>query len=197
MIGNLGELDTVASQHWKRLHGVAYSILRNHADAEDVVQSSLVLALLHSGQYAGQSTFLRWVTAITINEAITHIRRSRGSRGSAGNPIDSPAMFRAADPSPEEQAIARESMALVESALRKLPDEYASVFRLREFEWLSERETGERLGISTGCVKIRLFRARSLLRKHIAPRLRSPHKKPAPLCEPANTRRLPAEACLP
>jgi RNA polymerase sigma-70 factor (ECF subfamily) len=48
--------EVLAVRHAKRLHGLARSILRNEADAEDVVQRAHMLALRHLDQYAGRST---------------------------------------------------------------------------------------------------------------------------------------------
>ena len=157
--------EVLAGRDLKRLYGLANSILRNHADAEDAVQSALLLAFVHSDQYSGQSTYLRWMSSITINQAISQVRRSKLR---PTTPLAQPERLPAATRSPEEQAMIRESMGMLDTALDQLPAEYASVFRMRELEWLSERETGARLGITPGCVKIRLFRARALLRQKIS-----------------------------
>jgi len=61
---------------------------------------------------------------------------------------------------------------ILRGALANLPAAYSVVFRLREMESLSTAETGERLGLTTGCVKTRLLRARLMLRQTMAPALK-------------------------
>jgi len=68
---------------------------------------------------------------------------------------------------PEQQAIDRDFDGILTGALKSLPPAYREVFRLRELETLSTAETGERLGLSEGCVKTRLVRARGLLRRRL------------------------------
>ena len=73
---------------------------------------------------------------------------------------------------PEQQAIDRDFDGILTVALEGLPPAYSEVFRLREMETLSTAETGERLGLTEGCVKTRLVRARGLLRRRITRTLR-------------------------
>jgi RNA polymerase sigma-70 factor (ECF subfamily) len=68
---------------------------------------------------------------------------------------------------PEQQAIDRDFDGILTVAMESLPPTYSEVFRLREMETLSTAETGERLGLSEGCVKTRLVRAKGLLRRRL------------------------------
>ena len=76
-------------------------------------------------------------------------------------------------PDPEQQAIDQDFDGILTGALESLPPAYSEVFRLREMETLSTAETGERLGLTEGCVKTRLVRARGLLRRRLTRTLRS------------------------
>ena len=158
--------DVLAVRYAKRLHGLARSILRNEADAEDVVQSAHMLALRHLDQYAGRSTYIRWMSTITVREAITQIRRSRHVMRDSGS--DGLEFVPADVRTPEQLAISQELAEILDGAQRLLPLKYWVVFRLREVESLSESETAARLGITRACVRIRLFRARILLRGVLA-----------------------------
>jgi RNA polymerase sigma-70 factor (ECF subfamily) len=144
------------------LHRLARSILRNDADAEDAVQRAHMLALRHLDQYAGRSTYIRWMSAITVHEAITQIRRSKNTRWNIGS--DGLDVLSADVRTPEQLAITQELAETLEAAQHLLPSKYWVVFRLREVESLSESETAAQLGITRSCVRIRLFRARVLLR---------------------------------
>jgi RNA polymerase sigma-70 factor (ECF subfamily) len=121
-----------------------------------------MLALRHLDQYAGRSTYIRWMSTITMREAITQIRRSKNVRWDSGS---EGLEFLPADVrTPEQLAISQELAEILDAAQRLLPLKYWMVFRLRGVESLSESETAVRLGVTRACVRIRLFRAKVLLR---------------------------------
>jgi RNA polymerase sigma-70 factor (ECF subfamily) len=68
---------------------------------------------------------------------------------------------------PEERAAAHEAVRLLERAVDKLPAHYRSVYVLREVEQLSTAETAEALGLGEEAVKVRLHRARGMLRRDL------------------------------
>jgi len=72
--------------------------------------------------------------------------------------------------SPEEETAAREARAYLDSAVEALPDDYRIVFVLRAVEELSTAETAESLDISEENVKVRLHRARAMLRRELVSR---------------------------
>ncbi len=106
--------------------------------------------------------------SITANQARAEMRRRRGATMVDVEHLD---LFPSSVPSPEQQAIDRDLRDAVREALESLPAAYSMVFRLRELEYLSTAETGARLGLTTECVKTRLGRARSLLRRKLVPKL--------------------------
>lgn len=166
--GDLASYEVLASRYQRRLHRVALRFLRNQADAEDAVQRAHLMALRHLDQYAGRSSFFGWMSSITANEALTQIRRSRGGVMAGDGAFDQMA---SPGRSPEQQAIDRNIGVILTKALDSLPDTYRTVFQLREMESLSTAETGEQLGLTEACVKTRLLRARTLLRKRLSQRL--------------------------
>ena len=105
---------------------------------------------------------IRWMSAITVHEAITQIRRSKNTRWNIGS--DGLDVLSADVRTPEQLAITQELAETLEAAQHLLPSKYCVVFRLREVESLSESETAAQLGITRSCVRIRVFRARVLLR---------------------------------
>lgn len=166
--GDSGAYEILVNRHQGRLRRLALGFLRNEADAEDAVQEAHLLALQHLDQFAGRSTFLSWISTITVNQALTHIRRAKGSFVSCEDllePLRCPAL------NPERQAMGRELGLVVRGALRTLPVTYRTVFQLREVQNLSTAETGERLGLKAACVKTRLLRARVMMRKSVSARL--------------------------
>ena len=166
--GDSDSYEILVSRHQGRLQRLARRVLRNEADAEDAVQEAHLLALQHLNQFAGRSTFVSWMSSITVNQALTKIRRTKGSFVACDallEVLSSPTL------NPERQAMGRELGEVVKGALCNLPDTYRMVFQLREVQELSTAETGERLGLTPACVKTRLLRARTLMRKSLSERL--------------------------
>ncbi len=174
--GDFESYEVLVSRYQQRLHRVARRVVRNDADAEDVVQGAHLLALKHLDQYAGRSGFFSWMSSITTNQALTQIRRNRGILTAGDGHFEhmvSPGR------NPEEQAIDRNISGILSKALESLPGAYRSVFQLRAMESLSTAETGERLGLTEACVKTRLLRARALLRRRLSKKLAPAGRKGA------------------
>jgi RNA polymerase sigma-70 factor, ECF subfamily len=149
----------------QRLYRVARSILRNDAEAEDVMQDAYVRAYQHLNQFAGEAKFSTWLTKIAVYEALARSRRA--ARYSDGEVM---AKITADTPDPERQAYDREVRTVLEGAIDALPEPYRLVFVLRSVEGLSVAETAGCLEIGVEAVKTRLHRARSLLRKDLEQR---------------------------
>lgn len=189
-MGETSSYEILAVRYHRRLHRLAQKFLRSDADAEDAVQGAHLLALRNIDQYAGRSSYLTWMSSITINEALGQMRRKKGDVELDEQQIDS---IRSPMPDPEQQAIDQDFDGILTVALDSLPRAYSEVLRLREMETLSTAETGERLGLTEGCVKTRLVRARGLLRRRLKrtfksaelsrnvhnPRLANPGAQPA------------------
>lgn len=158
----------------QRLFRVARSILRDPAEAEDVMQHAYVEAYRHLDQFAGRAQFSTWLTKIAVYEALSRSRRrTRLSPppGAAFPEEDPMSAVPSADPDPEQQAAVTEARALLEAAIRDLPEAYRSVFVLREIEALSTAETAACLDVSEEVVKTRLHRARAFLREGLLQRV--------------------------
>lgn len=153
----------------QRLYRVARSIVKNDAEAEDVMQQAYVNAYSHLDQFGGRARFSTWLTRIAVYEALARVRR-RGRFAEIDPAADDersdpgPA---ALGPDPEQQAYAGELRRSLEVALASLPPTYRTVLVLRDVEELSTEEAAECLGISADNVKTRLRRARSLLRERL------------------------------
>ena len=192
--GETSSYEVLATRYHRRLHRLAQKFLRSDADAEDAVQGAHLQALRNIDQYAGRSSYFTWMSSITINEALSQMRRRKGLVELGEEQIDS---LCSSMPDPEQQAIDQDFDGILTVALEGLPPAYSEVFRLREMETLSTAETGERLGLTEGCVKTRLVRARGLLRRRLTRTLGSaelPRDSRNP--ELANSGTEPAECCV-
>jgi RNA polymerase sigma-70 factor (ECF subfamily) len=154
----------------QRLFRVGLAILRNEAEAEEVMQQAYVNAYTHLHQFEERARFGTWLTRIAVNEALaSRRRRSRLEEVDAMPDLDETAMdaLSSKAPTPEEQALRHELRAILESSFDAIPEIYRSVFMLREVEGLSTTEAAECLDVSEEAVKTRLHRARALLRQEL------------------------------
>lgn len=164
LAGEVELFEVLLRRHDGRVYRAVRSILRDESEAEDAMQAAWVRAYQHLREWAGASSFTTWLLKIAANEALGRLRRRHhlvpvddGEDGDGG--IMDP---RAENP--EERAAAHETVRLLERAVDRLPSPYRSVYVLREIEQLSTAETAQALGLSEEAVKVRLHRARGMLR---------------------------------
>lgn len=167
--GETALFEIIMRRYNQRLYRVARVILRDDAEAEDVMQDAYVRAYQHLRQFAGKAKFSTWLTRIAVHEALARVEK-RGRMSAIEDLTESAGenmTFASREASPEQQAAAAEVKVLLESAILALPEGYRSVLMMRDIEELSTAETAESLEISEENVKVRLHRARALLRKEL------------------------------
>ena len=157
----------------QRLYRVARGILRNDAEAEDVVQEAYVRAFTHLESFRGDSSLATWLSRITINEALGRLRARRPtvdlvkfeSQRTPAEIIQFPLTSKTEDP--EKTMAQRQILQLVEQATDNLPEAYRIVFITRVIEGMSVEDTAEALNLRPETVKSRLHRARKLVREQL------------------------------
>jgi RNA polymerase sigma-70 factor (ECF subfamily) len=157
-------------RHNQRLYRIARAILRDDAEAEDVMQDTYVRAYQSLASFEGRAKFSTWLTRIAIHEALARARRkSRFQSLDASDPSNGDLMnsVTSSDPSPEQQSYSRELSSVMERAVLSLPDEYRLVFMLRDVEGMSTEETAQSLSLTPENVKVRLHRSHAKLRKQL------------------------------
>ena len=168
--GETNLFEIVMRRYNQRLYRVARAILRNDSEVEDVMQDAYVRAYEHLGQFAGRAKFSTWLTRIAVHEAL--MRRRRGNRYQELQPMserekDPMEAFPSMALNPEQQASTSQIRGLLEEAVEQLPDAYRAVFILRDVEEINTIETAAVLNLTEENVKVRLHRARALLRKSL------------------------------
>jgi RNA polymerase sigma-70 factor (ECF subfamily) len=152
----------------QRLFRVTRSIVANDLEAEDIIQDAYVRAYEHLNQFEGRARFSTWLTKIAIYEAYARVRRVDHQKVDSISMLEGMGMdMKANGRNPEEQIYNAELKTVLEKAFDALPDDYRSVFMLREIEGLSTAETAECLELSEENVKTRLHRARALLQREL------------------------------
>jgi RNA polymerase sigma-70 factor (ECF subfamily) len=155
----------------QRLYRIARGVMRNDAEAEDVVQEAYMRAFASLGAFRGEASLSTWLSRIVINEALGRLRKRKRLVAMPENPeaqiIRFPLNPSESNPGddPERTMAQRQILGLVERATDSLPDVYRTVFVARVIEGLSIEETADLLGVRPETVKTRLHRARALVRK--------------------------------
>jgi RNA polymerase sigma-70 factor (ECF subfamily) len=170
LAGETGTFEIIMRRYNQRLYRVARAILRNDGEAEDVMQDAYVRAYEHLDQFAGRAKFSTWLTRIAVHEALARQHRRNRYQDlepmseQEGDPMD---RFASLALNPEQQAANSEIRRLLEEAVEKLPDAYRAIFILRDVEDMSTTDAADALEITEENVKVRLHRARALLRKSL------------------------------
>jgi RNA polymerase sigma-70 factor (ECF subfamily) len=165
--------EVLVRRYNQRLYRVARAIVRDEAEAEDVMQQVYVQGYTHLAQFAGRAQFSTWLTKIAVYESLARARRrARDSprARSARDRDDALGRLPSAEPDPEQQAWRAEVRVLLEAAIEAMPAIHRAVFVLREVEGLSTSETARCLDVSEEVVKTRLHRARGYLRAELLER---------------------------
>jgi RNA polymerase sigma-70 factor (ECF subfamily) len=181
--GDAALYEILMRRYNQRIYRIVLTILRNDAEAEDVMQEAYVRAYQHLGEFAGEAKFSTWLTKIAIYEAMGRVRlqaKRSGPKFESDARLDLMNTVRSDERSPESQAYDHELRLVLERAIDTLPDTYRSVFVLRVVEGLDVNETAAALDIGVEAVKTRLHRSRALLRKELQRRagIAAPHIYP-------------------
>jgi RNA polymerase sigma-70 factor, ECF subfamily len=170
--GDTASFELIMRRYNQRLFRVIRSIVGNEAEAEDVMQETYLRAFKNLRQFEGRSAFSTWLTRIAVYEATARRRKQRRLRLVAPGQAETGAFASAATPrDAAQEANLNELRHVLASAVDALPTDLRLVFTLRMVERLSTDQTAECLNLSTSNVKVRLHRARSLLRAGIDQRI--------------------------
>ena len=164
--GERALFEILMRRHNPRLFHTARAIVRDDAEAEDVMQDAYVRAFAALGQLQGRAKFSTWLTRIAVNEALA--RRRRAGRQTHLDTImddeNEPSLVATHQDDPERANGNRELGAVLEAAIDSLPAGYRVAFVLREVDGLSTAEAAQCLEITEDALKVRLHRAHLALR---------------------------------
>ena len=171
--GDTALYEIIMRRYNQRLYRVARAILRDDAEAEDVIQDAYVRAYQHLDQFAGRAPFSTWLTRIAVHEALHRMRWRNNNQQLADAEDDGEGSMSVIGKSldPEQSASIGELGQLLEEAVLELPDQYRTVIMLRDVEELSTAETAAALDLTEENVKVRLHRGRALMRQSLFARI--------------------------
>jgi RNA polymerase sigma-70 factor (ECF subfamily) len=170
----------------RAIYFLLLSLLHNEAEAEDAAQETAIKVYQNLHNFRGDSQFRTWVLSIARNEGLGRLRKAATRREhslDAGLDDQSgdytPAILTSWREVPSQALEQKELGAILRKAIEGLPEIYRNIVLLRDIEEMDIRETAAVLGIAEGAVKVRLHRARALLQRDLAPKLKgfAPRRK--------------------
>jgi len=155
--------ELIIRRYNQRLYRIGMSILHDDTEVEDAMQVAYINAYEHLGQFESRSSFSTWITRILLNECLAQKKRRQRRRTEKEDPSQNDASMK----TPVNVLVNKELQSVLEEAVGQLPEKYRLVFVLREIEEMSIKETSETLNIEEPNVKVRLNRAKTMLRNQL------------------------------
>jgi RNA polymerase sigma-70 factor, ECF subfamily len=176
--GSYAAFQELVARFQSRVFAVGWRITGQRQDAEDVTQQTFLSLIEGIDRFRGESSVATWILRIATNHALKVLRKRRlptvsldtpaaTDSGDSYSTLPHPDFIAQWTDTPDMLAQQAESRALIDAALGNLDDKYRVVFILRDIEGLSVRETAEALELTEGTIKVRLLRARLMLREQL------------------------------
>ena len=163
----------MVEQHSGTVYNLAFRLMNNPQEAEEVLQETFISAFRALDRFEGRSKLGTWLYRIAYNAALMRLRKRRPSMSSIDEPLTTddgerlPRQLVDWTSIPDDILLSGELRAVLDAAVAKLPETLRGVFVLRDIEGLSTAETAAVLGLTQSNVKVRLHRARLVLREHL------------------------------
>ncbi len=175
--GERSAFDLLVARYQRRLLRLVLRLLRDQAEAEDVVQETFLRAYRALPRFRGDAAFYTWLYRIALNGARNAIlrRRQRGApQGVTPAQLAAPV---GEVGTPESMLLSKQVMQTVDAAMEALPLELRTAIVLREIEGLSYEEIAQIMECPLGTVRSRIFRAREAIARRLRPLLDLPVDK--------------------
>jgi RNA polymerase sigma-70 factor (ECF subfamily) len=162
--GDEAAFEQLVLRHQRYVFNLAYRVLGDSAEAEDVTQEAFVRVWRGLSSFRGQARFTTWLYRIVHNLCLNRLPGLQRELLQA-EPLEE--VLASPDPSPADLFDARERLAFLHAQLDQLPEKYRLVLTLRYLQHLSYDEVAAVLNVPMGTVKTHIHRARRLLRERL------------------------------
>jgi RNA polymerase sigma-70 factor (ECF subfamily) len=171
--GDLDAFESLVRKYEKKMLNISFRIAGSREDACEIVQDAFVSAYRNIKNFRGQSRFLTWLTAITINLSKNRLKQLKARRAhepvSLDDPIQTDDGQVAADPPSNEPSVLdrmekRDAQQKVQDCIEALEPDFREVIVLRDMQDFSYDEISSMLKVREGTIKSRLFRAREAVK---------------------------------
>ncbi|WP_176758854.1 RNA polymerase sigma factor [Alkaliphilus peptidifermentans] len=177
--GDMDSFEKLIQPYQKKAFNIAYRMLGNLEDANDVTQEALIKIYKSIDKFKGNSQFSTWLYSIVSNSCIDYIRKNRKGKilyldkdydsGEGTYQLEVPDE----ENTPEYLLERKETQNMIQDAINQLNYEHREVIILREIEGFTYQEISEILKCSEGTVKSRISRARSSLRSLLGEKMKA------------------------
>jgi RNA polymerase sigma-70 factor, ECF subfamily len=173
--GNRDAFRTLVERHSRAVFRVAFRIMGNEQDAEDVVQETFLKAYRELSRFEARSGFGTWIHRVAANCAIDAIRRRPKRVIQDSGDEAEPLLARLASPAPgpDREAAGQQLRARIDAVLQALTPLERAAFTLRHLEQRPVEEISEALGQSPSATRHSIFRAAAKMRRELAPLVRA------------------------
>jgi RNA polymerase sigma factor (sigma-70 family) len=166
--GEIAQYEIFIRRNNPFLYKVGRSYNYNHEDTQDLMQESFIDAYKNLSKFENRSSFKSWIIKIMLNHCFRKKQKFSFKNEIVAEIMDSSEpMFKRSENDTYKMVANRELHCIIEKALGSVPFDYRMVFSLREMNGLNVSETAKALEISEANVKVRLNRAKTMLRKEI------------------------------
>lgn len=168
---NEADFNKLYERYFQRVYSYVYLRVRNHADAEEVVQEVFTATFRSIDAYRGRSSLLSWIYGIAKNTVNNHIRRSKAheQRIERAEPELTRSSHSLDSCTPEEHLSLKRCEEAIQERLESLADWHAEVFVLRHMENLPIGEIARRVSKSNDAVRSSLYRVKKMLMETVEP----------------------------
>ena len=173
--GDQSAFKTIVETHQRRVINVAYRLLRNREDAEDVAQETFLRVYLSAKSYKPKAELSTYLYTIATNLALNRLRKKKRLRWFSLDQLEEDeetgfGQEAPADPAdrPDESLERAEREVVVRRALDALPPAQKTAVVLSRYEGLSYKQIAEVMGLSVSAVESKLHRAKQTLRKKLS-----------------------------
>jgi RNA polymerase sigma-70 factor, ECF subfamily len=163
-------VETLVADHSRMVFRIAYSILRNHHDAEDAAQECFLRVWKHKDRLHEIGNAKTWLARIAWTTALDKRRAGHKMLSLDGGEPGVELMESLSDgkPAADEQLVQRQKQQLLQRLIAGLPDDLAQTLELSTVQELNSAEIAEVMKVPEGSVRTRLFRARKQLKEKLA-----------------------------
>ena len=165
--GDTESFEMIIRSHSRTLFAVAYAVLQDRAEAEDVVQETFVRAWNKKRWMRDPSKFPAWLTTVARNRACDILRKRRNAEVLSGDHVDETpdtGMRR-----PDDLLAGEDMSAHVHTALGSLPEQHRTALTLRYLEGMDYLSIERTMGLTNGALRGILGRALATMRKSLKP----------------------------
>ncbi len=165
--------DEMVQQYSGRIYNMALRLTGHPNEAEEVLQETLIKACRGVGAFEGRSSLSTWLYRIATNNGLMRLRRKKmptfslETETTRDDDYPHQPQLQHWQWDPEAVVLSDELRQAMDTAVAMLPDTLKAAFVLRDLEGLSTRDAAEILNISPNSLKVRLHRARLILREHL------------------------------